>query len=55
MSKLIIVVLVAVAFLLGGLLAFRRSRGALPSPDVIARVKAREREIEARERAEEKD
>ena len=43
----------AVALLLGSLVAFLRGRNRdLPSQDVIDRVKAREREIEARERAE---
>jgi hypothetical protein len=41
-----------VALLLGSLVAFLRGRNRdLPSQDVIDRVKAREREIEARERA----
>jgi hypothetical protein len=44
--------LMVVAIVLGGLMALRRnSRLGQPSQDVIDRAKVREREIEARERA----
>lgn len=50
--KIIIALALIVAVLLGSLMALRRNRVRLPSQDVIDRVKLREREIEARERAE---
>jgi hypothetical protein len=46
MMKFVIALLIVGAVLFGGLLALRRSsRDALPSQDVIDRVKAREREL----------
>ena len=53
MLKFVIALVIVAAVLLGGLLALRRSsRDALPSQDVIDRVKARERELAERERSE---
>ena len=53
--KIIIALGLVVAVLLGSLMALRRNRVQLPPQDVIDRVKVREREIEARERAEKED
>lgn len=53
MLKFIVAFVIVVAVVLGGLMAFRsNSRLAQPSQDIIDRVKIREREIEAKERAE---
>jgi hypothetical protein len=53
MMKFVIALLIVGAVLFGGLLALRRSsRDALPSQDVIDRVKARERELLEKERDE---
>ena len=50
MMKFVIALIIVAAVLFGGLLALRRSsRDALPSQDVIDRVKARERELAERE------
>ena len=50
MMKFVIALIIVAAMLFGGLLALRRSsRDALPSQDVIDRVKARERELAERE------
>ncbi len=54
MLKFLIVLAVVIAVVVGGLLAFRRSKGPLPPQDVLDRVKQRERELEARERLERK-
>jgi hypothetical protein len=52
-TKFIIAALIVVAIVLGGLLTFRRNnRLGQPSQEVIDRVKVRERELEAKERAE---
>jgi hypothetical protein len=51
MMKFVIALVIVAAVVFGGLLALRRSsRDALPSQDVIDRAKARERELQARER-----
>jgi hypothetical protein len=56
MSKFIIAVVIVTAIILGGLLTFRRNkRLGQPSQDIIDRVKARERDIQAKERAEGED
>ena len=56
MVKFVIALSVVLAVVLGGLLAFRRSsRVAMPSQDVIDRVKIRERELENQERKERED
>jgi hypothetical protein len=53
MVKFVIALSIVLAVILGGLLAFRRSsRLAMPSQDVIDRVKAREVELEKQERME---
>ena len=53
MLKFVIALVIVAAVLWGGLLAFRRSsRDALPSQDVLDRVKARDRELQAREKDE---
>jgi hypothetical protein len=53
MVKFVIALLLVFAVVLGGLLAFRRSsRIAMPSQDVIDRVKVRERELEKLEKIE---
>jgi hypothetical protein len=52
MFKLIVAFLIVVAVALSSLIAFRRSsRLGQPSQDVIDRVKIREREIVAKQRA----
>lgn len=56
MVKFVIALAVVVAVTLGGLLAFRRSsRLAMPSQDVLDRVKVRERELEEQDRLERGD
>lgn len=56
MMKLVLGLLIAAAILLGSLLALRRNRNKdLPSAEVVDRVKQREQQIEARERAEQDD
>ena len=55
MIRFVIALVVVVAIVLGGLLAFRRSRLPLPSQDVIDRVKRRERVLEEEERRERGD
>lgn len=55
MLKFIIALVVVVAFVLGGFIAFRRNAPPMPSQDVLDRVKTRERELEAKERADGKD
>jgi hypothetical protein len=53
MTKVVVVIVIAIAIVLGGLLSFRRSaRLGLPSQEVIDRAKLREREIEAKEQDE---
>ncbi len=53
MLRFAIAFAIAVALLLGSLLALRNARNRdMPSKDVIDRVKAREKAIEERERAE---
>jgi hypothetical protein len=53
MLRFAIAFAIAVALLLGSLFALRNARHRdLPSKDVIERVKAREKAIEERERAE---
>lgn len=53
MSRFIIALLIVLAFVVGGLLAFRRNRYlGQPSQEVIERAKQRERELQAQERAE---
>ena len=52
MIKFIVALVIVVAIVLGGLMTFRRNnRVGQPAQDVIDRVKIREREIEAKERA----
>ena len=56
MLRFAIAFAIAVALLLGSLLALRNARNRdMPSKDVIARVKAREKALEERERAEKED
>ncbi|MEO7774295.1 MAG: hypothetical protein ABIT36_02690 [Steroidobacteraceae bacterium] len=53
MIKFIIALVIVLAVVLGGLMSFRRNkRLGQPSQDVIDRVKVREQEIQAKERAE---
>ena len=53
MNQFVIALVIVVAILVGGLVAFLRSRREpMGSPEVLDRVKQREREIEARERRE---
>jgi hypothetical protein len=51
MTGLVIAIVVVVAVLLGALMALRRNRVELPPKEVLDRVKARERELEAQERS----
>jgi hypothetical protein len=56
MLKFLIAFGLVIAIVLGGLLTFRRSsRLAMPSQDVIDRVKARERVLQEQERIERGD
>ena len=55
MIKFVVAFVVVFAILYGSLLALRRMRVPVPPQDVIDRVKAREREIEAKEQAEKED
>jgi hypothetical protein len=53
MSNFVIALVIVVTILVGGLIGFLRSRrDPMGSPEVLERVKRREREIEARERRE---
>ncbi len=51
MVRFVIALVIVAAFVLSALIAFRRNAPPQPSQDVIDRVKAREREIAAKERA----
>jgi hypothetical protein len=52
MSTGVIVIIVAVGFLAGGILALKSSaRTGMPSQDVLDRAARRARELEAREKA----
>jgi hypothetical protein len=54
--RFVIALVVVVAVIVGGLMAFRRNnRLGQPSQDVIERVKVRERQLQAHERAEDED
>jgi len=56
MTKFIIAAIVVLAVLVGGLLGLLRSRRApMAPPDVLDRVKQRNRELEAQERREDQD
>lgn len=56
MTKLVIALIVVAALLIGGLLALLRNRRVpLGSPEMLERAKQRNREIEARERRDERD
>jgi hypothetical protein len=53
MSMFVIALIVVVTIVVGGLVAFLRTRrDPMGSPEVLDRVKRREQEIEARERRE---
>ncbi|MEP7312032.1 MAG: hypothetical protein ABI859_05580 [Pseudomonadota bacterium] len=51
MVRFVIAFVIVFAFLYGGLLALRRMRVPVPPQDVIDRVKIRESEMEAKDRA----
>lgn len=55
MVKFIVAFIIVFAILYGSLFALRRMRVPVPPQDVIERVRAREREIEATEQAEKED
>jgi hypothetical protein len=56
MTKFVVVTIVVVALIVGGLLGLLRGRRApMAPPDVLDRVKRRNRELEARERSEDED
>ena len=56
MSKFVIALVIVAAFLVSGLIrVFRSRRDGMPPQDVLDRAAQREREIEARERAERRD
>ncbi|MET0290914.1 MAG: hypothetical protein ABW136_01025 [Steroidobacteraceae bacterium] len=55
MTTFAIAFALVVVLLVGSLMALRHYRLGMPSQDVIDRAKQREREIEARERAEADD
>jgi hypothetical protein len=53
MNHFVIALVIVVTILVGGLIAFLRTRrDPMGSPEVLERVRRREREIEARERRE---
>ena len=53
MAKFVIALVVVIAVLVGGLVGLLRARRLpLPPPDVLGRVRQRERELEAREKLE---
>ncbi|HEV7609873.1 MAG TPA: hypothetical protein VGO61_21235 [Steroidobacteraceae bacterium] len=54
MTKFVIVTIAVIALLVGGLLGLLRGRRApMATPDVLDRVKKRNRDLEAQERREE--
>jgi len=56
MTKFVIVTFVVIALLVGGLLGLLRGRRApMASPEVLERVKQRNRELDAQERREDRD
>ena len=56
MTKFLVAAIVVFALIVGGLVGLLRGRRApLASPDVLDRVKQRNRELEARERREGED
>ena len=56
MTKFIIAAIVVLALLMGGLLALLRGRRApMAPPDVLDRVKQRNRDLEAQERREDEN
>jgi hypothetical protein len=51
MTKFVIAIIIVIALLVGGLLSLLRGRRApLASPEVLERVKQRNRELDAQER-----
>jgi len=56
MTKFVLAAILVFALLVGGLLGLLRSRrDSVPPPDVVARVKQRNRELDAQDRSDGKD